>query len=171
MPERYGDAPAWGAASAGGGRLDGGDAQGGCADQVPEQGPVHRIDRPLPRRQDPRRRRHRAHFEVTYRPELYRPDDPDVLGARAAAGALLYGTATPNARQLAAGTAAWALVHGLATLWLNGNIPAPLGDDPEEVTRIVAAYLDMPEGVTAAVEEGSRGISPERGQKTTESGG
>ena len=96
--------------------------------------------------------RHRAHFEVMYRPELYRPDDPEVLGARAAAGVLLYGTATPDPRQLAAGTAAWALVHGLATLWLNGNIPPLLGDDPEEVARLVAAYLDMPGGVAGIVD-------------------
>src|SRR6516164_4600239 len=27
--------------------------------------------------------RHRAHFEVMYRPELYRPDDPEVRQARA----------------------------------------------------------------------------------------
>jgi hypothetical protein len=31
-----------------------------------------------------------------------------------------------------------------ATLWLNGNLPAQLGDDPEEITRIVAAHLDPP---------------------------
>ena len=86
---------------------------------------------------------HRAHFEVMYRPELYRPDDPEVRQARAAAAVLLYGTASPDAGQLAAGAAAWSLVHGLATLWLNGNLPAQLGTDPEEITRLIAPYLSI----------------------------
>ena len=89
--------------------------------------------------------RHRAHFEVMYRPELYRPDDPEIRQARAAAAVLLYGTASPDAGQLAAGAAAWSLVHGLATLWLNGNLPEGLGNDPEEITRLVAPYLSLPE--------------------------
>ena len=46
---------------------------------------------------------HRAHFEVMYRPELYRPDDPEVRQARAAAAVILYGTPSPDAGQLAAG--------------------------------------------------------------------
>src|SRR6516162_5774767 len=88
---------------------------------------------------------HRAHFEVMYRPELYRPDDAEVREARAGAAVLLYGTASPDAGQLAAGAAAWSLVHGLATLWLNGNLPEGLGRDPEEITRLVASYLSFPE--------------------------
>ena len=92
---------------------------------------------------------HRAYFEVMYRPELYRPDDPEVLGARAAAAVLLYGTDRPDAGRLAAGAAAWSLVHGLATLWLNGNLPEQLGDDPEEITRLVAPYLSIPQTTTA----------------------
>ena len=92
---------------------------------------------------------HRAHFEVMYRPELYRPDDADVREARAAAAVFLYGTAAPDARRPAAGAAAWSLVHGLATLWLNGNLPEQLGDDPEQITRLVARYLSMPAPTTA----------------------
>jgi hypothetical protein len=92
---------------------------------------------------------HRAHFEVMYRPELYRPDDTEVLEARAAAAVLLYGTERPDARRLAAGAAAWSLVHGLATLWLNGNLPEQLGDDPEEITRLVASYLSISGTMTA----------------------
>ncbi len=87
---------------------------------------------------------HRAHFEVMYRPELYRRDDAEVREARAAAAVLLCGTASPDAGQLAAGAAAWSLVHGLATLWLNGNLPQQLGSDPEEITRLVARYLNTP---------------------------
>ena len=35
-------------------------------------------------------------------------------------------------------------MHGLATLWLNGNLPAQLGDDPEQITRLIAPYLSIP---------------------------
>jgi hypothetical protein len=35
-------------------------------------------------------------------------------------------------------------VHGLATLWLGGNLPPQLGDDPERIARSVAAYLFRP---------------------------
>jgi AcrR family transcriptional regulator len=97
---------------------------------------------------------HRAYFEVMYRPELYRPDDAEVREARAAAAVLLYGTASPDAGQLAAGAAAWSLVHGLATLWLNGNLPGQLGSDPEQITRIVAPYLNIPETMTATADTG-----------------
>jgi AcrR family transcriptional regulator len=87
---------------------------------------------------------HRAHFEVMYQPELYHRDDEEVRQARAGTAALLYGTASPDTGQLAAGAAAWSLVHGLATLWLNGNLPPQLGDDPEEITRLLARYLNTP---------------------------
>ena len=40
-----------------------------------------------------------------------------------------------------AAVAAWSLVHGLATLWLNHNLPAQLGDDPEQIAREVAQHL------------------------------
>jgi len=92
---------------------------------------------------------HRAHFEVMYRPELYNPGDADVREARAAAAVLLYGSASPGEEELAAGVAAWSLVHGLAMLWLNGNLPERLGHDPEEITRIVAPHLRVPESLRA----------------------
>jgi AcrR family transcriptional regulator len=90
---------------------------------------------------------HRAHFEVMFRPELYRTDDPELVQAREQARALLYPPAaeaanSPDGRdELRAGVAAWSLVHGLATLWLNQNLPPQLGDDPKEITREVARYL------------------------------
>jgi AcrR family transcriptional regulator len=102
---------------------------------------------------------HRAYFEVMYRPELYRPDDPEVREARAAAAVLLYGTARPTAGQLAAGAAAWSLVHGVATLWLNGNFPSQLGSDPEEITRVVASCLTIPEP-EAATADAAGGVRP-----------
>jgi AcrR family transcriptional regulator len=84
---------------------------------------------------------HRAHFEVMYRPELYDCDDPELMAARAAAARVLYGTDHADQDQVVAGVAAWSIVHGIATLWLNGNLPEELGDDPEEITRLVASKL------------------------------
>jgi hypothetical protein len=89
---------------------------------------------------------HRAHFEVMFRPELYRTDDPELVRARDAARALLYPPAAEAANEggaddVRAAVAAWSLVHGLATLWLNHNLPPQLGKDPEQITREVAHYL------------------------------
>jgi len=89
---------------------------------------------------------HRAHFEVMFRPELYRTEDPELVQARDAARAMLYPPAaevtdSPDAGDVRAGVAAWSLVHGLATLWLNQNLPPQLGDDPEQIAREVARYL------------------------------
>jgi AcrR family transcriptional regulator len=84
---------------------------------------------------------HRAHFEVMFRTELYDADDPELREARAATAALLYGTTQATDDQVAAGVAAWALVHGIADLWLNGSLPPRLGDDPEAITRRVAHHL------------------------------
>jgi AcrR family transcriptional regulator len=83
----------------------------------------------------------RAYFEVMFRPELHHRDDDQLRQARARTAGMLYGTATPTTEQLADGVAAWAIVHGLATLWLDGNLPAQLGDDPGTVTRLVASRL------------------------------
>jgi AcrR family transcriptional regulator len=90
---------------------------------------------------------HRAHFEVMFRPELYRTDDPELIQARDAARALLYPPAAEannspdDGGDVRAGVAAWSLVHGLATLWLNQNLPPELGHDPEQIAREVAHYL------------------------------
>ena len=89
---------------------------------------------------------HRAHFEVMFRPELYRADDPALAQARDAARSLLYPPAAEAADgsggdELRAAVAAWSLVHGLVTLWLNHNLPPQLGDDPEQLVREVARYL------------------------------
>ena len=88
---------------------------------------------------------HRAHFEVMFRPELYRTDDPDLVRARDGARSLLYPPAaaatSPGGDEVRAAVAAWSLAHGLATLWLNRNLPPQLGDDPEQIAREVARYL------------------------------
>jgi AcrR family transcriptional regulator len=89
--------------------------------------------------------RHRAHFEVMFRPDLLRADDPALIAAQGRSRDALYGTvgtaAASDASTLHAGVAAWALVHGLATLYLSGNLPPALGDDPEAITREVARLL------------------------------
>src|SRR5690606_14230113 len=103
---------------------------------------------------------HPAHFQVMFQPTLYRADDPAVRAAEARAAAVLYGTAgalaagatgegsgaaagdpgdpggLDDARRV--GVAGWCLVHGLATLWLAGNL-SDLGDDPVELARSVAS--------------------------------
>jgi AcrR family transcriptional regulator len=89
---------------------------------------------------------HRAHFEVMFRPELYRADDPSLVRAREAARSALYLPAAQaaggaGADPLPAAVAAWALVHGLVSLWRNQNLPPQLGDDPEQLVRQVAHYL------------------------------
>jgi AcrR family transcriptional regulator len=90
--------------------------------------------------------RQRAHFEVMYRPELYRSDDPDLLEAKRATAFLLYGSEDPDTEQLTGGVASWAFVHGMATLWLNGNLPIQLGDDAQDVTRLVATRVSIDRG-------------------------
>jgi AcrR family transcriptional regulator len=90
---------------------------------------------------------HRAHFEVMFRPDLYRPDGHEVATARQRAADALYGgvdsvAATRRGPDASlAGVAAWSLVHGFATLWLNNALPAGLGDNPETAARAVAAIL------------------------------
>lgn len=90
--------------------------------------------------------RHRAHFEVMFRPELLRAGDPALAAARERSRQALYGPLgsvplEPSADAVNAGVAAWALVHGLATLYLDGNLPPALGNDPEAIAREIAVHL------------------------------
>ena len=72
---------------------------------------------------------HRAYFEVMFRPELLRRDDPELAQAGLAAyqvlldhvRAALGGAATEDELALRS-TVAWAHAHGLAPLWLDGNL-------------------------------------------------
>ncbi len=89
----------------------------------------------------------RPYFEVMFRPDLYRADDPELSRAKREAAALLYGGVASvlgdgvEMDRLTSGVAAWSLMHGLATLWLTDNLPAGLGDDPAEVARKVGRHL------------------------------
>ncbi|MGW3392119.1 TetR/AcrR family transcriptional regulator [Streptomyces cinereoruber] len=88
---------------------------------------------------------HPAHFQVMFRPELLRADDPALLAAKERASAeLRAGVAgladVPDARE--AGIAAWSLAHGFATLLLTRNVTDALGGrDPEEYFRSLAGLL------------------------------
>ena len=110
---------------------------------------------------------HPAHFQVMFRPELYRAGDPELLAAKAAAGAVLY----ESARQVAdaaggdevrAGVAAWAYVHGIATLWLDGNLPAAVGD-PVALTAEIGPFLFQASSAAAAT---ATTRSPRRAART-----
>ncbi|MEH1014088.1 TetR/AcrR family transcriptional regulator [Micromonospora sp. CPCC 206060] len=90
--------------------------------------------------------RHRAHFEVMFAPGLYRRDLPEVTAARDRATAALReaiarnpdaSASDPQATRLAT----WSIVHGFATLWLSGALPAEVGTDPETAARNVIPLL------------------------------
>ena len=90
---------------------------------------------------------HPAHFAVMFRPELLHVDDPALRAAKARSNAALYGgveklpRAQAGTDPLVAGVAAWSIVHGFASLWLDGALPPALGADPELAARAVAAQL------------------------------
>ncbi|MFJ6195164.1 TetR/AcrR family transcriptional regulator [Micromonospora sp. NPDC092111] len=92
--------------------------------------------------------RHRAYFEVMFRPDVYRADAPEVRAARSRAGAVLRsGAAALPAGRATAGDArqdalaAWSIVHGFATLWLAGVLPPDVETDPEAAARAVIRRL------------------------------
>ncbi len=91
--------------------------------------------------------KHRAHFEVMFRPELYHADDAALVTARGrAADSLRAGLAAMPAAQVGpdadvARLAAWSIVHGFATLWLGNALPPEIGADPEPASRAVIVRL------------------------------
>lgn len=94
---------------------------------------------------------HPGHFRVMFRPDLVDPVDPELARASSASAAMLYGPVGSvaavegdDAARRVAGIAAWALVHGIATLWLQGSLRGGPVDDPEALTRAAAAHLFEP---------------------------
>jgi AcrR family transcriptional regulator len=94
-----------------------------------------------------------AHFQVMFAPTLFDQENAALLTARSSAFAELrigvdsMGTGPDLEDAAAAVIAAWALVHGIATLGLTGNLDAsdlrPLiaGGDLSSITRRSAALL------------------------------
>lgn len=87
---------------------------------------------------------HPAHFEVMWDNSLVNPLDEELMRERTAAFEVLYealrtGTGAADDAEVAAqGAAAWAVVHGIATLWLSGNLPY------ERNSRLVeSAFRDL----------------------------
>jgi AcrR family transcriptional regulator len=77
---------------------------------------------------------HREYFELMFRPELLRADDAAFIAASrgayeqflAVVRASMSGEPTADAVAVQA-TSAWAHAHGLATLWLDGNLASFAG--------------------------------------------
>jgi AcrR family transcriptional regulator len=84
--------------------------------------------------------RHRAHFEVMFRPDLYHADDPALVEARDRAGAALADGVADRADPELASVAAWSLVHGFATLWNTGAL-SRTDRDPEAMVRAFAGSM------------------------------
>ncbi|MPV50382.1 MULTISPECIES: TetR/AcrR family transcriptional regulator [unclassified Pseudactinotalea] len=87
---------------------------------------------------------HPGHYGVMFRSDLLATTDDALADARRRTTALLDSglASVPGDRLLVGPTqarqCAWALVHGLATLWLGGALP---GTDPERLTLAAAHQL------------------------------
>lgn len=83
---------------------------------------------------------HRPLFEVMFRPELLQTDDLEYVEARRASFGELRGASTGRGSDdLAYG--AWALVQGVAVLWLAGNLPASTLQEAQALFRRSARAL------------------------------
>lgn len=94
---------------------------------------------------------HRPYFEVMFRPELYRTDDPDLRSARERAAQVLVtcgAKLSPSPEQERLTTiAAWSLTHGFAHLWLNGSLSESAHGDPETIARSLVHLVFGPGSV------------------------
>ncbi len=85
---------------------------------------------------------HRPWFEVMFRPELLDPDDSELRDAASSSFGQLRASAGSRGDEVAYG--AWALVHGMAVLWLDGNLPAASLDEAQALFRRAARALARP---------------------------
>lgn len=89
----------------------------------------------------------RAHFEVMFRPDLYRAEDEKVAGARQAAAEVLFGAVRhtlddASEDEVWGGVVAiWSFTHGFATLTLNTNFAPERGEDIEAAVRQAGATV------------------------------
>lgn len=101
---------------------------------------------------------HRSHFEVMWRTDLCRRDEPALqTAADATFDQLVDAVRAAQADGWAAGAdertvayLAWSAVHGLAVLWLNGPLQGLADRSFDEVARAVGALLNDSLGAYAA---------------------
>lgn len=92
-------------------------------------------------------RRYPGHFDVMFRHDLLRADDPELIAARTRSGMeLRSGVAqlgVADAARPATELAAWSLVHGFASLWREGALTETDlgGADPEQLARHMVATV------------------------------
>jgi AcrR family transcriptional regulator len=118
---------------------------------------------------------HRAHFEVMFRPELLRREDPALHAAQAAAYAVLGGAigAAQAAGYVADGDVevlavrAWSEAHGLAVLWLSGNLRAS-ERYPDLESLVTAVFAGGPELAQHAAPSKAAGKSKPGAQPNAE---
>jgi AcrR family transcriptional regulator len=90
---------------------------------------------------------HRAHFEVMFRPELYRPEDPAVATARQAAAEILFGVVRETLGEASdeevwgGVLAVWSFTHGFATLTLESNFAPERSEDAETAVHVAGAAV------------------------------
>ncbi|MEO3924776.1 TetR/AcrR family transcriptional regulator [Micromonosporaceae bacterium B7E4] len=90
----------------------------------------------------------RGYFDVMFRPDLYRADDPAVTAARERArGVLVTGarglSPTPE-QDRAVMLGVWSIVHGFASLWLSGAITeSTTGDAATTARSVFQVMLDQ----------------------------
>jgi len=86
---------------------------------------------------------HPGHYATMWQPRSLDEGSAELTRVRQHAwdllSAALSHSARPNTHTTADGYAAFALVHGLASIWLSGALPLP--DDPSSVARQVTARL------------------------------
>ena len=87
---------------------------------------------------------HEAYFEVMFRSEMHDGDDADLRAASERAFGILVGTVDAmgpgdpgGADPLYTAIGAWATVHGLATLWLDGALGQFAPGDLESIAQRV----------------------------------
>lgn len=88
---------------------------------------------------------HPAHFTVMYQARLLNLSDPELIRESSVASDVLRDAvkrATGVKREptlTEQTTAAWALVHGLSTLWISGNLPYPR--DPRLAAKVARSII------------------------------
>ncbi|MFL0177638.1 TetR/AcrR family transcriptional regulator [Mycobacterium sp. SMC-13] len=112
---------------------------------------------------------HRGYFEVMFRPNLYRADDPDLVAAKAAAFEVMYGSARASLEAHRRGTvtdedveglvlAGWSASHGFATLALTANLSEHLAADQATLgAQVLRGIITMGELTRRSDRKASKG--------------